>query len=53
LCATREKGEDVGGGKGAVESVREWSGVHRLRMGSVDLVAWVPFAVGVVKVLTP
>ncbi|KAF2819628.1 hypothetical protein CC86DRAFT_132345 [Ophiobolus disseminans] len=51
LCAAQERGEDAGAGKGAVESVREWVGVHKVRMGSVDVVAWGSFVVGVVGVL--
>jgi hypothetical protein len=55
ICAAQEKGEAVGSedkkGKSAVESVREWVGVHTMRMGSVDVVAWGAFLVGVVGVL--
>lgn len=49
LCAAQEKGdeEEVKRGKGAVESVREWVGWHRVRMGSVDVLAWGAFLVGV------
>jgi hypothetical protein len=55
MCAAQEKGnEEVGKeGKSAVKSMREWVGVHRIRMGSADLVAWGSFLVGVVRVLTP
>jgi hypothetical protein len=31
--------------------VREWVGVHMVRMGSVDIVAWVAFLGGVCGVL--
>jgi len=44
----RETGED---GK-AVEWVREWVGWHKVRMGTVDVVAWGCFAWGVVGALT-
>ncbi|KAF2639973.1 hypothetical protein P280DRAFT_24347 [Massarina eburnea CBS 473.64] len=49
------KGQAVEGeGRGdAVDCVREWVGVHKVRMLTVDLCAWVCFAVGVVRVLTP
>ncbi|KAF1963245.1 hypothetical protein CC80DRAFT_362 [Byssothecium circinans] len=56
LCVKQQaKGEALGENeKGlAVESVREWVGVHKVRMATVDFGAWVCFAVAVVKVLTP
>ena len=54
LCAAQEKGENMSkDGKSAVESVREWVCMHRLRMGTVDLVALGSFVVGVACVLTP
>lgn len=49
-----EKGEGEKEGekeKSAVEEVREWIGYHRVRMCSVDLVAWVCFFVGAVGVV--
>lgn len=51
LGAAGEKGdeEEIKQGKGAVESVRDWVGWHRVRMGSVDVVAWGAFFVGVVR----
>ncbi|KAH7410457.1 hypothetical protein DE146DRAFT_356869 [Phaeosphaeria sp. MPI-PUGE-AT-0046c] len=50
MCARAEKGEgERKEGASAVESVREWRAAHRLRMGSVDTVAWVSFLVGVTK----
>jgi hypothetical protein len=52
LCAVQEKGESVGEGRSTVKSVREWNGMHKMRVGSVDLVAWVSFAIGVVGVDT-
>jgi hypothetical protein len=56
ICAAQEKGEHAGREgkrrKSAVESVREWVGWHKMRMGSVDVVAWGAFLVGVVRVLT-
>jgi hypothetical protein len=50
-----EKGEDVErDGKGridAVQNLEEWVGWHKIRMGSVDVVAWVAFVIGAVNVL--
>ena len=37
--------------RGAVESLREWVSYHKLRMCTVDVVAWSCFALGVVRVL--
>jgi hypothetical protein len=51
ICLAQKKGEEVGRGKSAVESVREWVGVHKIRMASVDVVAWSAFLVGVVEVM--
>ncbi|CAO2654383.1 Nn.00g111160.m01.CDS01 [Neocucurbitaria sp. VM-36] len=48
ICAAQEKGEEVGNQETAVESIREWVGYHKIRMCSVDLVAWMCFAVGAV-----
>jgi hypothetical protein len=52
ICVANERGEEVEAGKSAVESVREWVGVHRVRMGSVDFLAWAAFLGGVLRVLT-
>ncbi|KAF1979774.1 hypothetical protein BU23DRAFT_105597 [Bimuria novae-zelandiae CBS 107.79] len=52
LCVRGAKGE-VGEKGRAARLVREWVGVHKVRWATVDLVAWVGFAVGVVRVLTP
>ncbi|KAF2653409.1 hypothetical protein K491DRAFT_694703 [Lophiostoma macrostomum CBS 122681] len=57
LCVRQQMGAEVGGkgtetGKSAEEWIREWHGVHRVRMFSVDLVAWGCFAWGVVGVLS-
>jgi hypothetical protein len=52
ICHENERGDHVGKGKSAVESVREWVGWHRVRMGSVDVVAWGAFLGGVLEVLT-
>jgi hypothetical protein len=50
MCERREgKGMEKGS---AVKSVREWVGWHNLRMGTVDIVAWMCFFVGVVEVLS-
>lgn len=50
MCAKNEKGEgERKEGPSAVESVREWKDAHKVRMGSVDLVAWVSFLIGVTK----
>lgn len=50
MCAKNEKGEDPSKeGSGAVQNVREWRAAHRLRMGSVDIVAWLSFLIGVTK----
>ncbi|KAH3939560.1 hypothetical protein HBI56_226850 [Parastagonospora nodorum] len=56
MCAGREKGRK-GGRKGklpliAVQDLQEWIGFHKVRMCSVDVVAWVSFMVGVVNMLT-
>lgn len=55
LCVRQARGEGVQEEeKGVAEaSVREWVGRHKMRMGSVDLVAWVSFVMGVVGVFTP
>jgi hypothetical protein len=52
ICHENERGDHAGEGKSAVESVREWVGWHRVRMGSVDVVAWGAFLGGVLEVLT-
>lgn len=50
MCAKNEKGEgESKEGSGAVQNVREWRAAHRIRMGSVDIVAWLSFLVGVTK----
>ncbi|KAF1848336.1 uncharacterized protein K460DRAFT_353330 [Cucurbitaria berberidis CBS 394.84] len=52
-CAVQEKGEESAeAGKSAVENVSEWVGYHKIRMCTVDMVAWVCFAVGVVGAVT-
>lgn len=48
----REMGVAKDKGKSAEEWMREWNGVHRMRMFSVDLVAWGCFAWGVIGVLS-
>lgn len=56
MCAEREKGRKGGReGKGpliAVQELQAWVGFHKLRMCSVDVVAWVSFMVGAVNVLS-
>ncbi|KAJ8118187.1 hypothetical protein OPT61_g795 [Boeremia exigua] len=55
IAATQGAGEEEkeGGGKGrAVEWVREWVWYHRVRMCSVDVVAWGCFAWGFVHAVT-
>lgn len=54
MCDAQEKGsvEKQQNGGTAVDLVREWVGVHRIRMCTVDIVTWACFAVGVVSVLT-
>lgn len=50
LCAAGEKGEDIGGeGKNALDSVREWVSAHKIRMGTVDLVALAAFFAGFIQ----
>lgn len=52
MCAKNEKREEgEKDASGAVESVREWRDAHMLRMGSVDVIAWVSFLVGITKCL--
>lgn len=52
LCAMEEKGDEaVNQGRGAVECVKEWVVYHKIRMCTVDTVAWLCFALGAVKVL--
>ncbi|XPS76005.1 hypothetical protein M3J07_008068 [Ascochyta lentis] len=53
LCAGRIRGGgEAGKEKKAVEWVMEWVGWHRIRMATVDVVAWGCFAWGVVGALT-
>jgi hypothetical protein len=53
MCAAQEKGEvalrDGKRRKSAVEHVGEWVSMHKIRMGTVDLVAWMSFVVGFTK----
>ena len=51
LAAGVEKKGETEEGK-AVDWIREWVGWHKIRMGTVDVVAWGCFAWGVVGALT-
>ncbi|KAF2195012.1 hypothetical protein K469DRAFT_698579 [Zopfia rhizophila CBS 207.26] len=46
MCVEQEKGGKGEEGR-AKELVREWNGVHRIRMCTVDLVAWGSFGAGI------
>lgn len=51
----REIGKEVGKDKetGKAEDwVREWVGWHKMRMGTVDVLAWGSFACGAIGALT-
>ncbi|KZM25288.1 uncharacterized protein EKO05_0000593 [Ascochyta rabiei] len=53
LCAGRIQGSgEAGREKKAVEWMREWVGWHRIRMATVDTIAWACFAWGVIEALT-
>lgn len=55
LAARKRKGERPGTGRGekaAVEWISEWVGWHKVRMSTVDVVAWGCFAWGAINALT-
>lgn len=55
MATRRRKGETSGSNeeeKGAVEWIREWVGYHKVRMSTVDVLAWGCFAWGVLVNLT-
>lgn len=55
MATHRRKGEGLEANEGsrrAVEWVEEWVGWHKVRMGTVDVVAWVCFSWGAVNTLT-
>lgn len=56
MCDAHEKGQKPGReGKrrmNAVQNLEEWVWYHKIRMGTVDLVAWASFVLGTVGVLT-
>ena len=48
-----EIGKEIGKETGKAEDwVREWIGWHKVRMGTVDVLAWGSFACGAVGALT-
>lgn len=54
MAALQRKGVEVeitGVGKGAVEWIGEWVGWHKVRMSTVDVVAWGCFAWGAIHTL--
>ncbi|KAF3053029.1 hypothetical protein E8E11_011303 [Didymella keratinophila] len=55
MAARRRRGESSGttaGGKRAVKWIREWVGYHKIRMSTVDVMAWGCFAWGAVNALS-
>jgi hypothetical protein len=53
MCTERVNGKETDRGKGKAEAyVREWVGAHKIRMATVDLLAWVCFWVGCVGAVT-
>lgn len=52
MCDAGERGVEKKNGGSAVKELREWVGVHRVRMCTVDVAAWLCFLVGVVGVLS-
>lgn len=54
MAARKRKGKVLGTGqeKGAVEWIGEWVGWHKMRMSTVDVIAWSCFAWGAVNTLT-
>ena len=55
MCAEQVRGskgkESVKEGQAARE-LKQWAGVHKIRMATVDLIAWSSFGFGVVRVLS-
>ncbi|KAH7115218.1 hypothetical protein B0J11DRAFT_127640 [Dendryphion nanum] len=52
MCVLQEQGEEIKEKGKAVRNQAEWTSLHTKRFLTVDVLAWVSFAVGVVRVLT-